>query len=233
MPDPMRESAPSTRDAAGVVLAGGQSSRMGRGKALLLFAGQPLIANALSILHQAGLPATIAGANSAHSSTLAAYGPIIEDPEPGLGPLAGICAALSATSLSPASARYAVFLPVDLPFVPPSLIAYLLRSAQITSRAVTVPAVNGFVQTFPVVLDRSVFPALQTELHSGKRGCFSAFRAAADGLAQPIATVALELLVQSGRVAHPFDLPPVRWFLNLNTPQDLQKAEALWSRAIA
>ena len=135
-------------DAAGFVLAGGQSSRMGRDKALLPFAGRPLIAHALATLREAGLPAAIAGADPAANSALAAYAPIVPDPQPGLGPLAGICAALEA-----ASTRFAVFLPVDLPLLPSSLIAYLLHHARITGRAVTVPSVNGFAQTFPVVLD--------------------------------------------------------------------------------
>lgn len=215
-------------DAAGVVLAGGQSSRMGRDKALLLFAGRPLIEHALTKLREAGLPATIAGASPAADSALAAYAPVVRDPQPGLGPLAGICAALGA-----ASARSVIFLPVDLPLLPPSLIVYLLHHARITSRAVTVPSVNGFAQTFPVVLDRSVLPALRTELHSGKRGCFSAFQAAAESFGQPISVAAVELLAQSGQVAHPLGLPPFRWFLNVNTPQDLQRAEALGAHSIA
>jgi molybdopterin-guanine dinucleotide biosynthesis protein A len=226
--DASRDSAASICAAAGFVLAGGQSSRMGRDKALLLFAGRPLIEHSLSTLCEAGLQASIAGASRAANSALAAYGSIVEDAQPGLGPLAGICAALAA-----ASTRYVVFLPVDLPLLPPSLIAYLVHYAQITGRAVTVPAVNGFMQTFPVVLDRSVLPALETELRSGKRGCFSGFQAAAEGMGQPIASIAVELLVSSGQVAHPLGLPPLRWFLNVNTPQDLERAEVLWSEIIA
>jgi len=216
-------------DAVGFVLAGGQSSRMGQDKALLLFAGQPLVAHALSILGQAGLSVSIAGARPSARAYLEAFAPVVVDPEPGLGPLAGICAALASTS-----ARYAVFLPVDVPLMPPALIAFLVHSSRITGRAVTVSALAGFDQTFPVVIDRAGPPALQAalkaELDARSGGCYSAFQAAAASLNQPIHSVAVELLAQSGQVTHPLGLPPVRWFLNLNTPGDVEQAEAL-SRA--
>jgi molybdopterin-guanine dinucleotide biosynthesis protein A len=228
MPDAPRDSTASICDAAGFVLAGGQSSRMGRDKALSPFAGEPLIARAVSTLREAGLPIAIAGAASSARVSLAAYASVVDDSEPGLGPLSGICAAMAATS-----ARFAVFLPVDLPLLPSSLIASLLHHARITGHAVTVPSVNGFIQTFPAVLERSALPALQNELHFGQRGCFSGFRAAADGLGQPIAGLAVELLAQSGQLSHPLGLPPIRWFLNVNTLQDLHRAEALWSHAVA
>src|SRR5208283_1504444 len=140
------EPAGSIPDATGFVLAGGRSARMGQDKALLQFAGQPLIAYALSILADAGLPASIAGADPESRAALSAYAPVIDDSQPGLGPLAGVCEALAATT-----ARYAVFLSVDTPFVPPSLVAYLLHHARITGHAVTVPSVAGFAQTFPAV----------------------------------------------------------------------------------
>ncbi|MGA9061672.1 MAG: NTP transferase domain-containing protein [Terracidiphilus sp.] len=221
--------------AAGFVLAGGQSSRMGPDKALLRFAGRPLVEHALSILREAGLPVSIAGANPSSRSSLAAYAPIIEDAEPGLGPLAGVCAALASTSARRAvfPARHAVFLPIDLPLLPPSLLVFLLHHAGITGRAVTVPTVSGFTQTFPAVLDRTLLPALQNELEGRRAGCFSAFQAAADGLDQAISAVAVEFLAQSGQVTHPLGLPPVHWFLNLNSPADLERAEALLAHAIA
>lgn len=212
-------------DAAGFVLAGGQSSRMGRDKALLLLGGRPLIEHAVSIFREAGLPVSIAGLRS---QSLAGYAPVVEDAEPGLGPLAGICAALGATD-----AEFAVFLPVDLPLLPPRLISYLLLQARTTGQLITVPAVNGFAQTFPAVLHRSALPHFNAELSAGRRGCFSAFQAAASAHGQSIRSIDVELLVQSGHVDHPGGLPPSHWFLNLNNVEDLAKAEALLAKHIA
>jgi len=215
-------------DAVGFVLAGGQSSRMGRDKALLEFAGRSLVAHALSILEEAGIPAMIAGAPSPARASLEAFVPVIEDASPGLGPLSGIC-----TALSIISARYAVFLPIDQPLLPPSLIVFLLRHARITGSAVTVPSVSGFTQTFPAVLDRAALPALENELNAQRYGCFSAFQAVSAALGQPVGSIAVELLAQAGEVSHPLGLPPVSWFLNINTQDDLERAEALSGRRIA
>ena len=211
-------------DIAGFVLAGGKSIRMGRDKASLSFAGQPLAVRALNLLREVGLPASLAGANS----SLASFAPVVPDLEPGLGPLGGICAALASTS-----ARRAVFLPVDLPLLPASLITLLVHHAQVTRRPVTLPAVGGFTQTFPVVLDRAVLPSLAAELAAGRRGCFAAFQAASANLGQPVSVVPVELLVQSGQLAHPDAIPAFRWFLNVNSPDDLERAQALLSPLIA
>ena len=110
-------------EAAGFVLAGGRSSRMGREKALVLLTGEPLVGHALHVLREAGLTAAIAGG----TVSLRAFAPVVEDSEPGLGPLGGICAALASTSM-----RWAGFLPLDLPLLPASLVVYLLDYAQIT-----------------------------------------------------------------------------------------------------
>lgn len=215
-------------EAAGFVLAGGESSRMGRDKALLQFAGRPLVEHALDIFKQAGLSASIAGARPQAHATLEAFAPVVEDARSGLGPLAGICSALAASR-----AQFAVFLPADLPLLPVSLIVYLLQHAATTGRAVTLVSIGGFTQTFPAVLDRTVLPALQAELTAGRGGCFSAFQAAAEGLAQPISRVAVEPAAESGHVLHPLGLPPVRWFLDLDTPEDLELAEAISRRGVA
>ena len=204
-------------DTAGFVLAGGLSSRMGKDKATLEFRGGPLVAHALGILSGAGLGASIAGSRA----PLESYAPVVADTEPGQGPLGGICAALASTE-----ARWAVVLPVDLPLLPSSLVRFLLDRARVTGGAITLTSVTGFVQTFPAVLDRAILPGLQSELKAGRRGCFSAYQAAAAGLGQALDVVAAELLAQGGQVVHPYGLPAASWFLNINSADDLRRAEA-------
>jgi molybdopterin-guanine dinucleotide biosynthesis protein A len=223
-PDGDPEPGATGPDAAGFVLAGGRSSRMGRDKALIRLTGQPLVVHALQVLREAGLTASIAGG----SSSLKAFAPVVEDTEPGLGPLGGICAALASTS-----ARWAVFLPLDLPLLPASLIAFLLDRALITGAAITVPSVNGYAQSFPAVVERAVLPWLRAELEAGRGGCFAAFQAATASLGQSVTVLAVELLVQSGRIAHPESLPAARWFLNVNAPEDLRLATAYRASLIA
>lgn len=204
-------------DAVGFVLAGGRSSRMGVDKALVSLDGRPLLAHALQILRGAGLAASVAGGDAA----LTAFAPLVQDSRAGLGPLSGICAALSSTS-----ARWAVFIPVDSPLLPASLVGFLLRYAQTTGKAVTVTSVNGFAQTFPAVLDRAVLPVLEGELEAGHRGCFSGFQVAAASLGGPVTVLPAEALVQCGQISHPQGLPAAWWFHNVNTPEDLIRAQA-------
>ena len=211
---------PSVVDATGFVLAGGQSSRMGEDKSLVQLGGRPLVAHALAILHEAGLSASIAGA----SSPLAEYAPLVEDLKPGQGPLGGVCAALASCVN-----RYAAFLSVDLPLLPASLVAFLLHHAQITGATATIVSVNGFAQTFPAVVDRRALPVLESALKEGDRGCFSAFRDSAKQLDLPLSILPVELLVQSGQVAHPEGMPAAYWFHNVNTRDELDRAEGLLS----
>lgn len=212
----------SIADAVGFVLAGGQSRRMGTDKALLEVRGQPLIAHAIGILEAAGLSVVIAGARAEARARLESFAPVIPDSETGLGPLGGIC-----TALATSSATFALFLPVDIPFVPSSLIRYLLHHARMTGSAITLASVNGFPQTFPAVLSKAIYPALQEELRNGRLGCLAAFGAGANQMGQNISTVSAEVLVQCGQVFHPQALPVVRWFLNLNAEQDLRRASGL------
>jgi molybdopterin-guanine dinucleotide biosynthesis protein A len=189
---------------------------MGQDKAMMLFDGQPLVARALGVFKEAGIPASIAGG----APSLERFAPLVTDSTPGLGPLSGICAALASIT-----ATRAAFLPVDMPLLPASLLAFLAERACVTGSAVTVAAVSGFAQTFPVVLERAVVPEFMRRLEAGKRGCFSAFEAAAASLGQTLRAVAAEHLAQSGHVEHPDGLPAYRWFLNVNTPVDLSRAE--------
>jgi len=204
----------------GFVLAGGRSSRMGKDKAQIIFNGAPLIQHAVGILHAAGLEARIAGARTDLSGFAAT---VVDDPAyPGLGPLSGICPALDASA-----ARFVVFVPVDLPLLPASLVRYLVHHAQVADSAIALASVGGFVETFPVVIDRAAAPALAASLRSANRKCLSAFQTAADALSKPMSVVSVELLLQAGQVCDPGGFSAQAWFLSVNTPEDLIRAEGL------
>lgn len=183
---------------------------MGRDKALVQLAKKPLIQHAVDLLHAIGLKPQIAGART----DLTAYAPVLPDETPDRGPLSGICTALRHTQTD-----LALFLSIDQPLIPASLLRYLIHHAKITGHAVTLASINGFPQTFPAVLRRDALPILESELHTGRAGCFAAFQTAGPDI------LPTELLVQSGHISHPLHLPPYRWFTNLNTPTDLHQAE--------
>ncbi|MGA9584023.1 MAG: molybdenum cofactor guanylyltransferase [Terracidiphilus sp.] len=202
------------------ILAGGRSTRMGQDKALVPLAGNPLIERALTILSSAGFEPRIAGAKS----DLSSFAPTLLDKssESGLGPLAGICSALASST-----ARYGLFLSIDLPLLPSSLVDYLLELAIATESAITGVSIAGFVQTFPVVIDRAGLPVLQSILRSNDRNCLRAFRAAADSISRPFSIQPVEVLIQSGQVMHPQGFAAAEWFLNVNSPVELARAETL------
>lgn len=105
-----------------VILAGGLGSRFKGDKRFALIEGQTLVARALRIARLAS-PLVILSVRPGESALFSSIAPCIEDAALGLGPLAGIVSGLRA-----ASTRKVVFLPVDTPFVPPSLLRHLVKS---------------------------------------------------------------------------------------------------------
>ena len=207
------------------ILAGGQSSRMGCDKAVALLAGVPLVQHACNLLRSIGLEPRIAGSKS----DLSAFATTVRD-DPSLavlGPLSGICSALRTTP-SP----FALFLPVDLPLLPASLMSYLLRHAVVTQSAVTVVSIAGFTQTFPAVIAKAALPSLHSSLRSEDRNSLRALRAAAEHISAPFSVLPVEMLLQAGQIASPQAFCPASWFLNINTPQELQRAGAQLRRMI-
>jgi molybdenum cofactor guanylyltransferase len=109
------------------VLAGGRSSRMGADKALLEFRGRTLLERAMETSRD------VAGACRIVGST-EKYGDVIEDVYVGQGPLAGIHAALRASSTD----RNLV-LAVDTPLMTPDFLRHLAVEAERSGAVVTVP----------------------------------------------------------------------------------------------
>ncbi|MGH3979969.1 MAG: molybdenum cofactor guanylyltransferase, partial [Pseudonocardiaceae bacterium] len=114
--------------AAGVVLAGGRSSRMGSPKAALEWHGSTLLRRTLGVLARAvdGPLLAVRAPGQPLPQTPDAV-EVVDDPAEGLGPLQGIAAGLTALD---GRAEAAFVCSVDLPFLHPAFVRRVLRALQ-------------------------------------------------------------------------------------------------------
>lgn len=127
---------------AGVVLAGGESRRMGRDKASLPFPGSPdgpeattLVEHVLGVVGQRCEPVFVMAAPGQPLPALQA--PIVRDELRGLGPLPATGRGLRAAA--GAGARLAFVCAVDMPYLTVELIDDLARRAAETDAEVVLP----------------------------------------------------------------------------------------------
>jgi molybdopterin-guanine dinucleotide biosynthesis protein A len=188
------------------VLAGGQSTRMGRDKALPLLGGQTLLERALALAHRVAPRVAVLGPREKYAATGER---IIEDEFSDCGPLAGIHAALGASETD-----LNLILSVDMPFVPLKFFTYLLERARSRPTAqVTVPRIGGIVQGTCSACRRSFRIMCENQLRLGLCKVEDSIR-----LANPQYIEEQEIL---GRGINP------GVFRNLNTPEDLAEAQQL------
>jgi molybdopterin-guanine dinucleotide biosynthesis protein A len=179
----------------GVVLAGGQSRRMGRDKAALVVEGATLVERAASRLVQTCARTIVAGGR--HT----AFGSLESVPDgPGGGPVAGI---LGAAAAHPGQSL--LVLACDLPAVPVSLLDEL---AQTGGDWVT-PRWQGRVEPLCAVYRPPALAALEQRALAGEY--------ALHGLAD--ASLEVVYLEASALEQHG---DPAAMFVNLNRPEDLR-----------
>jgi len=200
----------SRTETFGILLAGGLATRMGGGdKALKEIAGAPLLGFAIEALKPqcAGL---VLNANG-DADRFAAFGlPVVCDDVPGFaGPLAGILAGLDWIATHHPAITDAVSIATDTPFLPRDLVARL-HTARDASGAQLACATSGDA-THPVI---GLWPiAVRAELR----------HALVD-----------EDLRKIDRFTARYKLAYADWpvaphdpFFNINTPADIEAAEAL------
>lgn len=183
-------------DTLGCVLAGGAARRMGGGdKTLRVLHGRPLLAHILARL--APQCGALAISANGDAARFATYGlPVWPDAVPGAGPLGGVLAALEASPLP-----FVLTVPGDTPFLPPDLVARLHAGRG----AAAVAQAGSGGQAHPVIAlwPRALAPALREALAAGERAV--------------------------GRFAASQGVARVEWpgepFLNINTPEDLARAQ--------
>ena len=97
--------------AAGAILCGGQSRRMGRTKALIEIDGRPMATRVATTLRSAGCPnVVLVGGDSGELMTLGL--PVVDDRFPGEGPVGGLL-----TALRHFEGRDVMLVPCDIPFL--------------------------------------------------------------------------------------------------------------------
>jgi len=189
------------------VLAGGRSSRMGTDKALLEIEGQPLVLRVADRLAEVcGSVAIIGEGTLSNPGQYANLGlRVVPDSFPGLGPLAGIEAALAATS-----AEANLIAACDMP----SLDASALEALFAAGGDCAVPRhADGRIEPLCAVYHRRIHARVRELLESGIRGV----------------TEALRLLETGGFALRYVQVTARDTFANLNTPEDLARYRAEYS----
>lgn len=129
--------------AAGIVLAGGRSTRMGAAKADLEWHGSTLLYRAAAVLARTvDGPVVVVAAPEQKLPELPERVTVVEDPVEGLGPMQGLAAGLAAVA---DRAEVAFVCSTDLPFLHPAYVRRVLRG--LTEDAeVALPVARGFRQ---------------------------------------------------------------------------------------
>lgn len=184
-------------DVAGVILAGGESSRMGRNKALLEVNGERMIETAYRRMAELFDEVLLV------TNTPESYDFIpcrkIADIHPGMGPLGGIHAALSSSV-----AERAFVIACDMPGLNPRLIRELCGIEG--GGDVVIPETPGGLEPLHAVYAKSCLPKMEQMLFAGERRILSFF------------DLAQVRLVPRGRIAA-LD-PEYASFRNINTQED-------------
>lgn len=187
----------------GVILAGGEGLRMGGAdKARVVLAGRPLISHVLDRL----LPQVEQVLISANGdpTRFASIGCEVVADTNSQGPLSGILAAL--TRAADLGATHLVSTPVDTPFLPGDLVPQLLLAAESSPQGVAIARDATGDHPATAIWPVGLLPALAVFLQSGG------------------AKVTGFTLAHGAAYA---DFPDPRAFLNVNTKEDLARAEAL------
>jgi len=187
--------------ACGVILAGGQSRRMGRNKAFLEVGGEPLVRRAARRLGEL-FDQVLIVANSPQDFGFLGL-PVVPDRTPGLGPLGGLEAGLEASRH-----HHTFFCAVDMPFLSAGLIRYML--AQAPGYEIVVPVIGGEFEPMHAVYGKGCLPAIARSIAARRLRLLSIYDAV------PRREIAEDEVRRFG--------DPHRLFFNCNTPEDLELA---------
>lgn len=182
------------QQATAIILAGGESCRMGCDKSMMPIGGRPMIEHIYNQLAD-HFSQVLISANDREK--YAFLGPeIVEDKVPGCGPLMGIASGLEA---SRNDLNFVVA--CDIPEIDIAFVRQMLQMARHCDAVVPKTGPSRYEPLF-AVYRKSALPAMREVLSSGQRKIIKIF--------------------DHCKVRH-VDLSHARWFRNINTIKDYQK----------
>lgn len=192
----------------GVIQAGGKSTRMGgRPKALMELGGRRIIERVMTVLESV-VDDVLVVTNTPELYAFLGV-PMVPDVYPDHGSLGGIYSGLTA-----ASGEAAFTVACDMPFLRPEIVRLIVERAG--AGDVVIPRVHGLYETLHAAYRKTCLPPMQERLARGRLKIIDFFDA--------VHVVAIEE-DELGRYG---DLDIV--FMNVNTPEELQRARALAER---
>ena len=161
---------------SGVVLAAGESTRMGTPKALLAAPdGQPFVVRISRAFTDAGVDPVVIVTGSAHDRIVEAVAEaalpvavrLVRNPDPGRGQLSSLWTGM-AVAVTPDTQALLVTL-VDVPMLSAATVDAVVREWRRTGAPIVRPAI-GAAHGHPVLFDRSLFDELrQAPLEGGAK----------------------------------------------------------------
>jgi molybdopterin-guanine dinucleotide biosynthesis protein A len=189
------------------IQAGGESSRMGRDKALLPFMGKPLIERVINRVASLGDELII---TTNRPGDYMKFGfPLYRDILPGYGALGGLYTALSVS-------RFPVVIVVacDMPFVNAEILTMSIEMLLGSNADVVIPRTENGYEPFHAVYRRETcLPAIKSAIQSGEKRLISWFP-----------SVKISQIPVSDLLDHD---PRRIAFMNLNTTEEFINAELL------
>ncbi len=180
--------------AAGIVLAGGKSRRMGTDKSLLELHGRPLIEHIVQQL-QPNVSQLIIGANDPDKFTFLGH-EVVTDEQPDCGPLMGILSCLTRCK-----SEHALVVGCDIPDLNLPFFRRLLREA--VDVDVVMPRTSaGHLEPLFAVYSKSAIDPARAILERGGRRIID--------------------LVDVAKIKY-VTFPETGWYHNLNTPNDVDQ----------
>ncbi len=193
-----------------VILAGGQSRRLGQDKSLLLIDGQPLLARIVETMRAVSEDLVVVTNDPERYAPYGLPVRMVPDVRPGVGALMGLYSGLQAVR-----GVFGLVVGCDMPFLSLPLLRHLVSLA--SSADVVIPRMDGKVEPLHAVYSRACLPPMSRSLEQGHRQIISFFDE-----------------VRVRYVEKPeidrFD-PEHLSFLNINTPQDWERVQEQLNRS--